>query len=176
MPSLRALGLISGAITLVAIACGSAATPADTPLPTPSTAPRVSTAAPTAQPAQSPTPAPPEATATPRVVSPTPTGLSGPFVDVEPTGLVERDPDFEQELSTARFSTAGWRTDFSYHSVPFRDFLSGGPPRDGIRPIDRPAFVAVGQADEWLSDMEPVISFELNGDRSAYPLLVIFWH
>ena len=176
MPSLRALGLISAVIALVAIACGSSATPANTPLPIPSTEPTASPAAPTAQPTQPSTAAPPESTPTPRIVSPTPTGQSGPFVDVEPTGLVERDPDFEQELTTARFSTAGWRTDFSYHSVPFRDFLSGGPPRDGIRPIDRPAFVAVGQADEWLSDMEPVISFELNGDRRAYPLQILIWH
>ena len=97
-------------------------------------------------------------------------------MDVEPTGLVEQDPDFEDSLRSARFSTRGWKTDFSYHTVPFGDFLSGGPPRDGIPPLDNPKFVAIDQADEWLSDLEPVISFELNGVQRAYPLQVLMWH
>ena len=173
MPTLRALGLISGAMALIGIACGSSATPVSTPVPTPST---TSTVSPEAQPTRSPTSPPPLVTATREPVQPTPFGVGGRFVDVEPTGLVEQDPDFEQELRTARFSTAGWRTDFSFHSVPFSDFLSGGPPRDGIRPLDNPTFVAIGQADDWLTDVEPVISFELNGDQRAYPLQVLIWH
>ncbi|PKB71187.1 MAG: hypothetical protein BZY87_06875 [SAR202 cluster bacterium Io17-Chloro-G6] len=97
-------------------------------------------------------------------------------MNVAPTGLVERDPDYEDELRSGRFSTFGWKTDFSYHSVPYSEFLSGGPPRDGIRPLDHPQFVTTTQADEWLSDPEPVISFELNGVQRAYPLQILIWH
>ena len=97
-------------------------------------------------------------------------------MDVGPTGLVEPDPDYLDALRSARFSQAGWKTDFSYHTVPYSDFLSGGPPRDGIRPLDNPTFVPIDQADEWLSDIEPVISFEINGDQRAYPLQVLIWH
>ena len=37
-----------------------------------------------------------------------------------------------------RVDTSGWETDFSRHSVPLSEFQSGGPPRDGIPPIDHP--------------------------------------
>ena len=97
-------------------------------------------------------------------------------MEVEPTGLVEQDPDFEAALRQARFSLIGWKTDFSYHTVPFDDFLSGGPPRDGIRPIDRPKFISIEEADKWLSDLEPVISFEINGVQRAYPIQILIWH
>ncbi len=179
MPSLRALGLLSGAVALVAIACGSASSsPTGTPGPTASTANEA------AQPTPSPTTAPTDVISTPDSVIPTPDStarsappeVAGPFVNVEPTGLVEQDPDFQDGLRAARFSVFGWKTDFSYHTVPYTDFLSGGPPRDGIPPLDNPSFVAIDQADTWLSDMEPVISFELNGVHRAYRLQVLMWH
>ena len=78
--------------------------------------------------------------------------------------------------STANFSTRGWETDFSLHSVPFDEILSGGPPRDGIPPIDDPKFTTFDDADRWLGPQEPVIAFELNGDARAYPLQILTWH
>jgi hypothetical protein len=90
--------------------------------------------------------------------------------------MVVPDPDFREELRRARFSTSGWETDFSLHTVPFDDILSGGPPRDGIPSIDRPKFISPETANEWLSDQEPVISFQLNGDIRAYPLKILTQH
>jgi len=72
--------------------------------------------------------------------------------------------------------TADWNTDFSKHSVPYDEILSGGPPRDGIRSIDNPKFISNDEATEWLADNEPVIALELNGDARAYPLQIITWH
>ena len=43
-------------------------------------------------------------------------------------------------------------------------------------PIDNPTFVEIKDADEWLEALEPVISFELNGDARAYPLQILMWH
>lgn len=97
-------------------------------------------------------------------------------MDREPTGLVEPDTDYQAGLDRAQFSLVGWKTDFSYHTIPFSDFLSGEPPRDGIPPLNNSHFVDIGQSDEWLSDMEPVISFEMNGIRRAYPLQILMWH
>ncbi len=174
MPNVRVLGLISGVVALVAIACsGDSSSATGAPASTATTAPTASAAE---QPTQSPTATPEVVTPTPRADQPTPSGVRGSFVDVEPTGLVEQDPDFQDGLRSASFSTRGWKTDFSYHTVPFGDFLSGGPPRDGIPPLDNPKFVAIEQADEWLFDVEPVISFELNGVQRAYPLQVLMWH
>ena len=178
MPNLRAFGLISGALALAAIACGGDSTSTtNTPAPTASAPPTASTADAAATPTQSPTKAPTQSTPAPEnTVQPTPRRAGGSFVEVEPTGLVEPDPDFEDGLRNARFSVRGWRTDWQYHTVPFSDFLSGGPPRDGIPPLDNPSFVDIAQADTWLSPLEPVIAFELNGVQRAYPIQVLMFH
>jgi hypothetical protein len=67
-------------------------------------------------------------------------------------------------------------TDFSKHSVPYSDILSGGPPKDGIPAIDEPKFVTVAEADAWLKPVEPVIYFQLGDDARAYPIQILMWH
>ena len=89
---------------------------------------------------------------------------------------IEPDPDFKEKLARAGISTRGWETDFSLHIVPFDEILSGGPPRDGIPPLDTPQFVTVEEADRWLRPGEPVIVFGINGDYRAYPLQIMTWH
>jgi hypothetical protein len=74
------------------------------------------------------------------------------------------------------FSPKGWRTNFCLHSVPYQEIQSGGPPRDGIPPLDHPTFVSPREANAWLKDREPVIAFGLGGDMRAYPLQVLIWH
>jgi Protein of unknown function (DUF3179) len=76
----------------------------------------------------------------------------------------------------APFSTAGWETDFSRHSVPLDEFVGGGPPKDGIPSIDDPKFVAVNEADAFLDPREPVAVVELGHSTHAYPLQVLVWH
>jgi hypothetical protein len=56
------------------------------------------------------------------------------------------------------------------------DILPGGPPPDGIPPIDDPQFVTVGEADEWLNDAEPVLVVDIEGDVRAYPIQILTWH
>ena len=73
-------------------------------------------------------------------------------------------------------SDAPWRTDFSRHTVPLDEIMSGGPPRDGIPPIDEPAFVAPAEADAWLGDREPVIAVSHGEAAKAYPLQILIWH
>ena len=53
---------------------------------------------------------------------------------------------------------------------------SGGPPPDGIPPIDEPQFVSVAEANEWLNDAEPVLAVDVNGDVRAYPIQIMMWH
>ncbi len=53
---------------------------------------------------------------------------------------------------------------------------SGGPPPDGIPPIDDPQFVTVDEADTWLSDTEPVLLLDIDGDVRAYPVQILIWH
>ncbi len=80
------------------------------------------------------------------------------------------------DLDDVQFNTDGWRTDFSKHSVPLDEIIPGGPPRDGIPPIDVPKFVSVEEAGSWLNSREPVIHLEVGGEARAYPLQILIWH
>ena len=54
--------------------------------------------------------------------------------------------------------------------------ISGGPPPDGIPPIEDPMFLEVGQALGVLDEAEPVVAIEIDGDARAYPVQVMIWH
>jgi hypothetical protein len=75
-----------------------------------------------------------------------------------------------------RVDARGWETDFAKHSVPLSEFLPGGPPRDGIPPVDEPKPTSQAEADEWLSDREPVLAVEIGDRVRAYPLQILVWH
>jgi hypothetical protein len=66
-------------------------------------------------------------------------------------------------------------TDFSRKSIDFKEIFSGGPPKDGIPPLDDPKFVPVAEVGD-LPGTEPVIGIILNGEAEAYPLRVMTWH
>jgi hypothetical protein len=55
------------------------------------------------------------------------------------------------------------------------DIVAGGPPPDGIPPVDRPRFQAAG-AVGWLAAAEPVAVVEFGGEAKAYPLQILVWH
>jgi hypothetical protein len=61
-------------------------------------------------------------------------------------------------------------------SVPLDEIRSGGPPPDGIPPIDDPTFESVEAADGWLADREPVLLFQRGEDARAYPLAILTFH
>lgn len=67
-------------------------------------------------------------------------------------------------------------TDFTRHTVPYGEILSGGPPKDGIPAIDNPQFVTVAAADAWLKGVEPVILVQVGSTARAYPLQILTWH
>lgn len=80
------------------------------------------------------------------------------------------------DLGSLRVSTSGWRTDFTKASVDLGDFRGGGPPKDGIPAVDRPAFESIDAARGWLTDRSPVIGLEIGGRARAYPLAILMWH
>ena len=177
------------AITLFAAACGSAAA-APTTIPatdipaTDSPATSAPQARATTQPleaAQAADPVAPAAALQDKAVDTQPpaqaqTSASGTGIGTEGASEVKSDPNFQDELDDSSISTRGWKTDFSKHTVPFFEILSGGPPRDGIPPIDNPTFVQIGEANGWIDDKEPVISLEIDGVTKAYPLQILTWH
>jgi len=70
-----------------------------------------------------------------------------------------------------------WRkTDFSKSIVNLEEIESGGPPKDGIPAIDKPKFISINQANQWLDGQEPVIVLTLAEHARAYPLQVLIYH
>jgi len=106
--------------------------------------------------------------AVPAVATAAPAATTEPEPDA---GEAELLPPGDPPVGSSQFST-----DFSRHTVPYDEILSGGPPKDGIPSIDSPSFTSVADADEWLTPPEPVIFVEINGDARAYPLQILTWH
>ena len=70
----------------------------------------------------------------------------------------------------------GLRTDLRRTLIPLDEIIGGGPPPDGIPPIDAPVFVSPAAADGWLRPKEPVLGVRVGSDARAYPLQVLLWH
>lgn len=51
----------------------------------------------------------------------------------------------------------------------------GGPPKDGIPPIDEPVFAPAGEVD-FLEDADVVFGLTHEGVARAYPQLILVWH
>ena len=67
-------------------------------------------------------------------------------------------------------------TAFPESLVPLDEIISGGPPPDGIPPIEDPVFLAVAGNLEILDPAEPVVALEIDGDARAYPVRAMIWH
>jgi len=65
--------------------------------------------------------------------------------------------------------------DLSKASIPFKEILRGGPPKDGIPAIDNPKFAPVGKAS-FLEDDDKVFGVSFGNDRRAYPLSILVFH
>jgi hypothetical protein len=78
--------------------------------------------------------------------------------------------------SRLKAATSSWNTNWNRHTIDYNELLSGGPPRDGIPSLDAPQFVSPDEAQAWLTDNEPVIALEIEGEARAYPLQILTWH
>ncbi|MDH3314779.1 MAG: DUF3179 domain-containing protein [Gammaproteobacteria bacterium] len=67
-------------------------------------------------------------------------------------------------------------TDFENRIVELSEIQSGGPPKDGIPPIDEPNFDTVSEASKWVNPREPVVVLTVNNETRAYPLQILTWH
>lgn len=56
------------------------------------------------------------------------------------------------------------------------DIFSGGPPPDGIPPIDDPVYAPISEIDFIDNDNEGVVVVEINGEVKAFPIQILIWH
>ena len=80
-------------------------------------------------------------------------------------------------LSAAQSFKSAWpNTEFSLTNIDIKEIMSGGPPRDGIPPVDAPKFDTVDEAATWIAPLEPVIAISIGDVSRAYPLQIMTWH
>jgi hypothetical protein len=87
-------------------------------------------------------------------------------VDQVPGGPREDTLSALDDPADARFPTP---------IIDVGELRSGGPPPDGIPPIDEPRFLDAADVS-FLEDSEPVLALEIAGDARAYPLQIMTWH
>ncbi len=125
-------------------------------------------------------PADAEGDATQASASPTATGVPTPVAEASatpsPLAAPATTPTLLPEESPPAGAKLQFTTDFSKHSVPYNEILSGGPPKDAIPAIDDPRFVTVEEADAWLKPQEPVVLLQIGDDARAYPIQILMWH
>ncbi len=61
-------------------------------------------------------------------------------------------------------------------SIDLGEILSGGPPPDGIPPIEDPVYESIAAAGDWLVDDSPVMVVRGQTETKVYPLAIMTWH
>lgn len=56
------------------------------------------------------------------------------------------------------------------------EIISGGPPPDGIPPLDEPVFIDAADALGVFDPSEAVVALEIDGEAKAYPVQILVWH
>jgi len=70
----------------------------------------------------------------------------------------------------------GWETNTNKTLINLDELIPGGPGKDGIPSIDHPEFISTDAAQSWISNKEPVIAVDYEGEVRAYPLQILIWH
>ena len=101
-----------------------------------------------------------------------------PATTISPTGTETPAPQPATGVLPEGPSALDTRTapEFPPSLVDPSEIISGGPPPDGIPPIDNPSFIDVVDGLERFDPAEAVIALEINGDARAYPAQVMIWH
>lgn len=94
-------------------------------------------------------------------------------------GHLEAVSDFDNSFDEAEIKVD---SDGTKYIVDPSEIRGGGPPKGGIGidrgipALDKPEFVSVSEADEWIADNELVLALEYKGVKRVYPLQILVWH
>lgn len=90
---------------------------------------------------------------------------------------VPAEPPSQSGAPSVAAQPPGWRTDFSRMAdgITQDEFVRALAARDLIPPIDEPEFESVKEV-EFLTEAEPVIAVEVDGQWRAYPIQIVIWH
>jgi hypothetical protein len=100
-----------------------------------------------------------------------------PPSSTESSSTAVPQPDASPAVPTGPSALTDPRSDeFPAPLVPIDEIISGGPPPDGIPPLDAPVFIDVAGVGDQFEGAESVVALEINGDARAYPVRVMIWH
>jgi hypothetical protein len=158
----RTIALVGAAVLLLAACGGTGAT--DQPTNGTTTDPPTTNGTTTDQ-------------ATTDEAAPETVGTVAPATPVEPFAV---DQIASSPTDVAESGIDAWRNQsipagFPEPLIELDEIRSGGPPPDGIPPVDEPRFLNTADVD-FLADNEPVLALEIDGDARAYPVQILTWH
>ncbi len=90
-----------------------------------------------------------------------------------PAAPAQPSPDARQDAPSALEDPGN--PAFPAPLIDLEHLVAGGPPPDGIPPIDHPKFQRADTVD-WLEAAEPVLALTVAGETRAYPLQIMTWH
>lgn len=93
--------------------------------------------------------------------------------DSSPTAVEQVTPDPVERVASALADR--WSPGFPEPLIDPAAIRSGGPPPDGIPPIDNPKFLPVCGVG-FLADNEPVVVLTVGSETRAYPIQILTWH
>ncbi len=179
------VGLVAAAVVAAACGSGDGGSPAPAavtepeapaaPAPEPAAPEGPAPAAPASElPAPDPEPVEPDPPPDPREDPPDRQISDFLFLPLEATETADGTPIIREEVNPRR--RPPWGTNWDVAIVDFDELTFLGGPRDGIKPLDSPAFTSIEEADLIYNPDSPVIHFERNGDVRAYPLDILVRH
>ncbi len=78
-------------------------------------------------------------------------------------------------ILVSKIATSDNGFDLSNATIPVKQIMHGGPPKDGIPAISNPKFVSVEQASH-VSSSDRIVGITLDGVSKAYPISILNWH
>lgn len=86
------------------------------------------------------------------------------------SGLAVSDAWFRQDPIAFAAAKSWSLEDFA------KNIQSGGPPKDGIPPIDKPKYVTPAKAEKFLKPEDIIFGLDYRGTVKAYPQKILVWH
>jgi len=105
---------------------------------------------------------------------PTTSAVTAPATcQADPSPAERVEPGVREDVPSALDNSSA--EGFPPPLIELSDIRSGGPPPDGIPPLDEPLFIPVCAVD-FLADNSPVAALTVGGETRAYPMQILTWH
>jgi len=89
--------------------------------------------------------------------------------------LIDRYNISNDDIGTTREDNTPRNTTTDFQTY-LDNIASGGPPKDGIPPIDDPQYLSIAEAEDYLEEKDKVFVYEALEGTYLYPQRILVWH